>query len=86
MDYQPDVVIEADIAGTLDALTNALPADYKLTNETVHQLTELRQVFDSQNDVKTTAKPGTIHPLDIVNELQKKVDDNTTVTVDVGSH
>lgn len=86
VDYQPDVVIEADIAGTLDALTDALPADYKLSTETVHQLTELRQVFDRQNEVKTTAKPGTIHPIDIVNELQKKVDDNTTVTVDVGSH
>lgn len=86
VDYQPDVIIESDIAGTLSALTDALPQDYQLAQSTVGQLTELREEFDSQKDVQPNAKPGTMHPLDIVNALQKHVDDDTTVTVDVGSH
>lgn len=86
VDYQPDVIIESDIAGTLSALTDALPKDYQLTQSAVDQLARLREEFDGQSDVEISAKPGTMHPLDIVNTLQKKVDDDTTVTVDVGSH
>lgn len=86
VDYQPNVVIESDIAGTLSALTDALPEDYRLAQSTVDQLAKLREEFDGQSDVEINAKPGTMHPLDIVNTLQKKVDDDTTVTVDIGSH
>lgn len=85
-DYQPDVVIESDIAGTLDALTDALPADYHLSDESLKQLATLRDAFDNQSDIQTNAKPGTMHPMDIVSTLQKHVDDDTTVTVDIGSH
>lgn len=86
VDYQPDVVIESDIAGTLTALTDALPKDYQLARSAVDQLAKLREEFDGQSDVEINAKPGAMHPLDIVNTLQKKVDDDTTVTVDIGSH
>ena len=86
VDYQPDMVIESDIAGTLSALTDALPASYHLPKTAVDQLTKLRSEFDGQSTTATTAKPGTMHPLDIVNTLQEKVDDDTTVTVDIGSH
>ena len=80
------MVIESDIAGTLSALTDALPASYHLPKTAVDQLTKLRSEFDGQSTTATTAKPGTMHPLDIVNTLQEKVDDDTTVTVDIGSH
>ncbi|MDS1016600.1 acetolactate synthase AlsS [Lentilactobacillus buchneri] len=86
VDYQPDMVIESDIAGTLSALTDALPASYHLPKTAVDQLAKLREEFDGQSTTATTAKPGTMHPLDIVNTLQEKVDDDTTVTVDIGSH
>lgn len=86
VDYQPDMVIESDIAGTLSALTDALPATYRLPKTAVDQLAKLRLEFDGQSTTATTAKPGTMHPLDIVNTLQEKVDDDTTVTVDIGSH
>lgn len=86
VDYQPDVVIESDIAGTVTALTNTLPTDYKLSESAHQDLAKLREEFDGQSDVKTNPKPGTLHPLEIVNTLQKAVDDDTTVTVDIGSH
>lgn len=49
-------------------------------------LNKLRADFDSQNRVPQKTAPGLIHPLAIINALQNKVDDDTTVTVDVGSH
>lgn len=85
-DYQPNVIVEADIAATLSALTDRLPADYRLADDAVTHLEKLRAEFEAEALTETKAKPGTIHPLTIVNELQKQVDDETTVTVDVGSH
>ncbi len=83
-DYQPNVVIESDIAGTVSALADAI-GDFKLADDAVDRLKTLREDFDSQTEAKTEAKPGTSHPLTIINELQQRVDDETTVTVDIGS-
>ncbi|AMV61726.1 Acetolactate synthase, catabolic (plasmid) [Pediococcus damnosus] len=85
-DYQPDVIVVADIAGSLDALADRLPGEFKLSADTSKTLDNLRQEFDSENKVPTDVKPGTVHPLAIVRALQERVDDDTTVTVDVGSH
>ncbi|MBZ2200377.1 acetolactate synthase AlsS [Lentilactobacillus hilgardii] len=85
-DYQPDMVIEADIAETITVLTNKIPDDYRLSDQSVAHLNTLKEEFEDEKLVETEAKPGTVHPLSIINELQQRVDDATTVTVDVGSH
>lgn len=85
-DYQPDVTITADIAATLTALTDKLPADYQLSEEAVSRLKTLKQDFEAEKVSETVSETGKVHPLTIINELQKRVDDDTTVTVDVGSH
>lgn len=84
-DYQPDLIIQADIARTITALTAALPA-MTLSSPVQTRLTTLRQHFDSQDvPTQTTSEYG-LHPLTITTLLQQHVHDDTTVTVDVGSH
>jgi len=83
-DYQPDLVIQADVAQTLTALTDALPP---LTPAPAVQA-RLRtlQAKLTEQDTQIPATTEGVHPLAIVKALQDHVTDNTTVTVDVGSH
>ncbi|KRK48511.1 acetolactate synthase AlsS [Secundilactobacillus kimchicus] len=85
-DYQPDLTVVADIAASLNAVAAALPEGLVLADEQQRELQDLRTTFAAQNTVPDS-KPGQgVHPLAIVAELQRQVTDETTVTVDVGSH
>ncbi|WP_367295373.1 acetolactate synthase AlsS [Levilactobacillus yonginensis] len=84
-DYQPEMVVHADVAKTLDAIATKLPSDWKLAPEVQTELTELWQKFTDQTEVPAADDAHGIHPLAIIKALQAAVDDDTTVTADVGS-
>lgn len=84
-DYQPDLVIQADIAKTLTALSQSLP-EMALSADMVAHLHQMQAHFVSQDAVPATTDGHGVHPLAIVRALQDQVNDDTTVTVDVGSH
>lgn len=84
-DYQPELVIHADIAKTLHALGEALPTDWALSSDVQADLTDLGDKLAAQAEAPTPDDAHGIHPLAIIQALQAQVNDETTVTVDVGS-
>lgn len=85
-DYQPDMTLQGNLADTIDELTNLFEDSYVLKPDTQAQLAQIKQEFDRQDTPTQRDHKNTVHPLEIVQELQKQVDDSMIVTVDVGSH
>ncbi|KRL66361.1 acetolactate synthase AlsS [Companilactobacillus versmoldensis] len=84
-DYQPDLVVQADIAKTLNQLSQDLP-DISLNDDLKSHLHQMQTNFLSKDAVPERKDAKGVHPLEIINKLQNQVNDDTTVTVDVGSH
>lgn len=85
-DYQPDLILQGNLAATLQELTTLL-ADYQLSATTKEHLQAIKQAYDQKDVPNVSAQTtGVQDPLAIVQELQKHVDDSMVVTVDVGSH
>jgi len=84
-DYQPEMVVKADIAKTVTAIADKLPAGWALADDVQKELSEHRKAFDDQAQVPAADDANGIHPLAIIQALQAKVNDDTTVAVDVGS-
>ncbi|KRN28171.1 acetolactate synthase [Lactobacillus selangorensis] len=83
--FQPETELIGDIAQTLDLLTPQL-RDYKVHAGATRYLASLQEQL-VQADVPPVASDSKLnHPLAIVAALQKRVTDEMTVTVDVGSH
>ena len=82
--YQPKAELIGDISETL---TNLIPEvdGYKLSKESKDYLIDLREILNFP-EMNYSSEEGTLHPIDVVNTLQKHVKDDETVTVDVGSH
>lgn len=85
-EYQPDLVVQADIAKTIRDLAHNLPDDIGLSDDLKKHLHEMQVSFVSQDKVPENKAGKGLHPLEIVHSLQNQVNDDTTVTVDVGSH
>ena len=82
--YQPERELIGDITATLDSLLPAvrgfeLPAGSQEYLAGLHELLEHRE-FEAKTSIESR-----LHPLDIVDTLQAVVQDDETVTVDVGS-
>lgn len=84
-EYQPDLIVQADIAKTLDNLAASLP-DISLSDDQKDNLHQMQKNFLSKDEVPETDGSLGVHPLAIIHALQNQVNDDTTVTVDVGSH
>ncbi|KXT76447.1 acetolactate synthase AlsS [Streptococcus sp. DD12] len=82
--FQPERELIGDIAESLDLLLPAI-AGYRLDDDAREYLSGLKH---KANDLKydRTPQEGILHPLDVIEVLQGQVSDDTTVTVDVGSH
>jgi acetolactate synthase-1/2/3 large subunit len=81
--YEPDIELRGDIAGTLGVLQDifeALPATLD------GALAEIQQEWRLLDQPPTGATGGSVHPLVFVQSLRKHVDDDTVVTVDIGSN
>ncbi|KRL00460.1 acetolactate synthase AlsS [Liquorilactobacillus capillatus] len=83
--FQPERELVGDIAQTLDFLLPYMKG-YQVPTAARKYLTELHIKFE-ERDEAPAIKQGQIlnHPLSIIRELQKRVTDDMTVTVDVGS-
>ncbi|WP_125591145.1 acetolactate synthase AlsS [Companilactobacillus jidongensis] len=84
-EYQPDLVVQADIAKTMRDIAHNLPTDISLSDDMKSHLHQMQLNFLSQDEVPAEDPKKGVHPLAIIKELQDQVDDDTTVTVDVGS-
>ncbi|AKP67194.1 acetolactate synthase AlsS [Companilactobacillus ginsenosidimutans] len=85
-EYQPELIVHADIAKTLDDIANNLPDGITLSDELKNHLHQIQKNFLSKDIIPEREDPKGVHPLEIIHALQNQVNDDTTVTVDVGSH
>ncbi len=82
-DYEPEVELRGDIALTLNALQRSLNPH---AAEFDAELIALRQQWQLLNDPPVPQSGSNVHPLAFVNTLRKIIDDDTVVTVDIGSN
>lgn len=81
---QPEVELVGSIAKTIDRLGDAI-STYQLSDDAQHYLSTLQEKLTNGRQKSETAE-GRVHPLEVIDTLQKNVTDEMTVTVDVGSH
>lgn len=84
-DYQPVIELIGNIALTVEALSSHL-ASYHLPPESLSLLNGLRQKLDQDGTGVRSPHAERVHPLDFILTLRKLIDDQVTVTCDVGSH
>ncbi|GAB4252726.1 MAG: acetolactate synthase AlsS [Candidatus Methylacidiphilales bacterium] len=81
--YRPEVELLGSLPAGLDALAAALSPVYQLASDRL--AAELRAELERERNA-AWAKNGTpVHPLRLVRELRKFLDDSVTVICDVGS-
>ncbi|EUJ32097.1 acetolactate synthase [Listeria floridensis FSL S10-1187] len=83
--YQPVTELVGNIALTLDRI-NAKFSGLELAETEEAFLQTLRAQLEERDIPKPTDEVGLVHPLSVIDSLRSKIDDNVTVTVDVGSH
>ncbi|MFT8321969.1 MAG: acetolactate synthase AlsS [Bacillus sp. (in: firmicutes)] len=83
--YQPELELIGDIAATVDQITSHA-AKLTLNEDKKETLGDLKNLLKKIEELPAKQLPDRSHPLNIVQELRKLVDDNTTVTCDIGSH
>ncbi|MGM0302066.1 acetolactate synthase, catabolic [Enterococcus sp. AZ048] len=81
---QPEVELVGSIAKTIDRLGDAI-STYQLSDDAQHYLSTLQEKLTNGRQKSETAERR-VHPLEVIDTLQKNVTDEMTVTVDVGSH
>nr|SFZ88429.1 Acetolactate synthase, catabolic [Loigolactobacillus rennini] len=83
--FEPETELIGDIAQTLDFLLPYLRG-YETKAEMKQYLTGLRQKLEKRDlPPQVAADQKLVHPLAVISALQKRVSDEMTVTVDVGS-
>ncbi|BCA85792.1 acetolactate synthase [Enterococcus saigonensis] len=81
---QPELELIGSIAQTIEKLSGAIKK-YQLSADAKYYLATLQSKLTVVTRQSTT-QPGRVHPLEVIDTLQKNVSDEMTVTVDVGSH
>ncbi|WP_409022005.1 acetolactate synthase AlsS [Dellaglioa sp. P0083] len=83
--FQPKKELVGDIAQTLEFLLPYMKG-YQMVFESREYLDGLQEKLQARDEAPVvTSDTLTSHPLSIIQELQKRVSDEMTVTVDVGS-
>lgn len=82
--YCPRLELSGDIAATLDELRGLLPARSRV--EDPSGLARLRARLDEGVEEALARPSHPVHPLRFIHDLQTRIDENTTVISDVGSH
>ncbi|WP_461215101.1 acetolactate synthase AlsS [Lacticaseibacillus sp. GG6-2] len=82
--FQPETELVGDIHQTLDILT-PLVRGYQVAPSTKPKLDALQAKLHERDVPPAIETQQYSHPLSIISELQKRVDDHMTVAVDVGS-
>ncbi|MCR9039725.1 acetolactate synthase AlsS [Bacillus sp. L381] len=83
--YQPELELLGDIAATVKQIEHdAVTFDMGSREQEV--LDELKQILSDSEKAPSDHKSDRVHPLQIVQELRSAIDDDVTVTCDIGSH
>lgn len=83
--YQPELELIGDIPSTLDHIEHdAVKVDFAEREQKI--LSDLKEYMYEGEQVPADWKSDRLHPLEIVKALRNAVDDNVTVTCDIGSH
>ncbi|MHC9533393.1 acetolactate synthase AlsS [Dellaglioa sp. BT-FLS60] len=83
--FQPKKELVGDIAQTLEFLLPYMKG-YQMATESRDYLDELQEKLQARDEAPVVTNETLVnHPLSIIQELQKRVSDEMTVTVDVGS-
>ncbi|UQS84803.1 acetolactate synthase AlsS [Apilactobacillus apisilvae] len=85
-DYQPNIIVNADIGESIDALNEFLPNNLSLDDDVQEHLSSLKDYFENKTEMNYETTENGLHPLSIIQSIQNFVNDDMTVTVDVGSH
>lgn len=81
---QPEAELIGSIAKTIEKLSDSID-NYQLSTDADHYLSTLQEKLANGKQKSETVE-GRVHPLEVIDTLQKNVTDEMTVTVDVGSH
>ncbi|MGG5368767.1 acetolactate synthase AlsS [Enterococcus sp. AZ196] len=81
---QPEAELIGSIAKTIEKLSEKI-VTYQLSADAEHYLSTLQEKLTNGKQKSETVE-GRVHPLEVIDTLQKNVTDEMTVTVDVGSH
>lgn len=81
---QPEAELIGSIAKTIEKLSDSIDT-YQLSADAEKYLSTLQEKLSNGKQESKTVE-GRVHPLEVIDTLQKNVTDEMTVTVDVGSH
>ena len=82
---QPVKELIGNIAGTIELISEHVDEPF-INQDHLDELEKLRAEIIDATGIKATHKDGVMHPVEIIESMQKVLTDDTTVTVDVGSH
>ncbi|QKN93715.1 acetolactate synthase AlsS [Bacillus amyloliquefaciens] len=83
--YQPELELLGDIAATVKQIEHDA-VRFDMGSREREVLNELKQILSDSEKAPSDHKFGRVHPLQIVQELRSAIDDDVTVTCDIGSH
>ncbi|HHB0524302.1 TPA: acetolactate synthase AlsS [Staphylococcus aureus] len=82
---QPKKELIGNIAKTIEMISVKVDESF-INQQHLDELEQLRTHIDEETGIKATHEEGILHPVEIIESMQKVLTDDTTVTVDVGSH
>ncbi|WP_311163477.1 acetolactate synthase AlsS [Staphylococcus aureus] len=82
---QPKKELIGNIAKTIEMISVKVDEPF-INQQHLDELEQLRAHIDQETGIKATHEEGILHPVEIIESMQKVLTDETTVTVDVGSH
>ncbi len=82
---QPKKELIGNIAKTIEMISDKVDEPF-INQQHLDELEQLRTHIDEETGIKATNEEGILHPVEIIESMQKVLTDDTTVTVDVGSH
>lgn len=83
--YQPELELLGDIAATVKQIEHDA-VRFDMGSRERELLNELKQILSDSEKAPSDHKSDRVHPLQIVQELRSAIDDDVTVTCDIGSH
>ncbi|HCU9371880.1 TPA: acetolactate synthase AlsS [Staphylococcus aureus] len=82
---QPKKELIGNIAETIEMISDKVDEPF-INQQHLDELEQLRAHIDQETGIKAIHEEGILHPVEIIESMQKVLTDETTVTVDVGSH
>ncbi len=83
--YQPELELLGDIPATVKQIEHDA-VTFDMGSREKEVLSELKQMLTDSEKAPNDHKSDRVHPLQIVQELRNAIDDDVTVTCDIGSH